>query len=195
MSTSPKGSRGGRTDGGNNVHSGACSGHGHPDPQGRGRGRGGQRGDIPRPPAHPSTHSMPWGSRLPPCAGLSQPSPKLQPLPGGPIFPPHSQPSSMARASLSFSQKLLGTDPTGYGKPHKLPPGHTAGLHLPDFSAGRQDHMTAAGQWDVGGCETQQGCLCTHLQDLFPHWPAERRGLQGPRRRQSHKTAGAQGPE
>lgn len=153
------------------------------------------RGRPPTTPAHPSTHPVPWGSRLPPGAGLSQPSPQLHPPPGEPIFPPHSQPSSTARASLSFSQKPLRTDPTGYGKPHKPPSGHTARLHLPDFFAGRQDHMTAAGQWDVGGCETEQGCLCTHLQVLFPHWPEEWRRLQGPRRRQSHNMEGAQGPE
>ena len=39
------------------------------------------QGRPPMAPAHPSTHPVPWGSRRPPCAGLSQPSPQLHPPP------------------------------------------------------------------------------------------------------------------
>lgn len=79
------------------------------------------QGRPPMAPAHPSTHPVPWGSRRPPCAGLSQPSPQLHPprlegpssLPT-PSHPPRPEPASASPRSLSGQTPLVMANLTSF---------------------------------------------------------------------------------
>lgn len=67
-----------KTHGGNNAHSGACSGT-DTQTSGTGKGAGRTEGRHPTTPAHPSTHSMPWGFSSPHVLGSPSPHPSCNP--------------------------------------------------------------------------------------------------------------------
>lgn len=191
---------GGRAEQGNNNHNGDCTGAAsaqletNTKPRGWEVGRGGQpAGDAAMTPGCPATYPCPLGFLVPPDVLDLSASAQAAPLPGGSVSLPTSRHLPRLEPTFTSPRSLTGQAPPVFTKPgtsHMRPPGHTARLHLPDSFAAKQDHVTAAGQWNMAGHE-----IPVSASRLFPHRLAGWRGLRGPRIRQSHKMEGTWGPE